>query len=133
MDSFLLRYEINSDLFEIWPPIIRLLIEFASSLDTSNNASMWLALENLIFTRLNRDESLKQTKKSGISFGGMSRNAKNLEEAIKEIAELRAENLQLIKDATNLDNAIDSNDVGFDGRSQIANTPSVSNDVFTRG
>ena len=39
---------------------------------------------------------------------------------LDEIAELRAENLQLIKDATNLDNAIDSNDVGFDGRSQIA-------------
>ena len=86
-----------------------------------------------IIPKLGVTESHQYLAKTSAEYADFSTISDEIQALLDELAELRAENLQLIKDATNLDNAIDSNDVGFDGRSQIANTPSVSNDVFTRG
>jgi len=88
-----------------------------------------------IIPKLGATESHQYLAKTSAEYADFSTISDEIQALLDEIAELRAENLQLIKDATNLDNAIDSNDVGFSGtgRSQIANTPSVSNDVYIRG
>ena len=88
-----------------------------------------------IIPKLGEVESHQYLAKTSEEYSGFATINEEIKALLDEIAELRKENLELIKEATNLDNTIDPNDLGFDGtgRSQMENTPSVSNDVYIRG
>ena len=88
-----------------------------------------------IIPKLGEVESHQYLAKTSEEYSGFATINEEIKALLDEIAELRKENLELIKEATNLDNTIDPNDSGFigTGRSQRENTPSVSNDVYTRG
>jgi|TARA_R110000824_G_scaffold169186_5_gene346284 hypothetical protein len=88
-----------------------------------------------IIPKLGEVESHQYLAKTSEEYSGFATINEEIKALLDEIAELRKENLELIKEATNLDNTIDPNDSGFNstGRSQMENTPSVSNDVYTRG
>lgn len=87
-----------------------------------------------IIPKLGEVESHQYLAKTSEEYSGFATINEEIKALLDEIAELRAENLQLIKDATNLDNAINPDDQTFSGtgRDNLNNTPEVSNDSRIR-
>ena len=105
--------------------------------DLATISDFWYLYDKFfyIIPKLGEVESHQYLAKTSEEYSGFATINEEIKALLDEIAELRKENLELIKEATNLDNTIDPNDSGFNstGRSQMENTPSVSNDVYTRG
>lgn len=87
-----------------------------------------------IIPKLGDVESHQYLAKTSAEYADFATISDEIQALLDEIAELRAENLQLIKDATNLDNAINPDDQTFSGtgRDNLNNTPEVSNDSRIR-
>ena len=66
-----------------------------------------------IIPKLGEIESHQYLAKTSGEYADFSNINNEIQALLDEIAELRAENLQLIKDATNLEDAIDKNDSLF--------------------
>ena len=87
-----------------------------------------------IIPKLGLIESHEYLAKTSGEYADFNSISDEIQALLDEIAELRAENLQLIKDATNIDDALDPNEGGFDGtgRNQMENTPSADNYLMGR-
>ena len=86
-----------------------------------------------IIPKLGEIESHQYLAKTSGEYADFATINTEIQALLDEIAELRKENLQLIQDATNLDNFIDPNDSAFfDGRGNLNNTEEVSNDSTIR-
>jgi len=84
-----------------------------------------------IIPKLGEIESHQYLAKTSGEYADFATINNEIQALLDEIAELRKENLELIKESTNLDNKVDPNNLGFDGkgRSKRENTQSVSNDI----
>ena len=82
-----------------------------------------------IIPKLGEVESHTYLAKTSGEYAEFSSINDEIQALLDEIAELRKENLQLLKDATNIEDALDPVETGFDGtgRSQMENTPSANN------
>ena len=104
--------------------------------DLANLDDFWYLYEKFfyIIPKLGEIESHQYLTKTSAEYADFATISDEIQALLDEIAELRAENLQLIKDATNLDNAINPDDQTFSGtgRDNLNNTPEVSNDSRIR-
>ncbi len=104
--------------------------------DLANLDDFWYLYEKFfyIIPKLGEIESHQYLAKTSAEYADFATISDEIQALLDEIAELRAENLQLIKDATNLDNAINPDDQTFSGtgRDNLNNTPEVSNDSRIR-
>jgi len=104
--------------------------------DLANLDDFWYLYEKFfyIIPKLGEIESHQYLAKTSGEYADFATISAEIQALLDEIAELRAENLQLIKDATNLDNAINPDDQTFSGtgRDNLNNTPEVSNDSRIR-
>ncbi len=89
-----------------------------------------------IIPKLGDIESHQYLAKTSGEYSDFATISDEIQALLDEIAELRAENLQLIQDATNLDNYIDPNNpdnvVFFNGRGKNNVEEEVSNDSRIR-
>ena len=99
--------------------------------DLATISDFWYLYDKFfyIIPKLGEVESHQYLAKTSEEYSGFATINEEIKALLDEIAELRKENLELIKEATNLDNTIDPNDSGFNstGRSQMENTPSYNN------
>jgi len=104
--------------------------------DLANLDDFWYLYDKFfyIIPKLGEIESHQYLAKTSAEYADFATISDEIQALLDEIAELRAENLQLIKDATNLDNAINPDDQTFSGtgRDNLNNTPEVSNDSRIR-
>ena len=104
--------------------------------DLADLDDFWYLYEKFfyIIPKLGLIESHEYLAKTSGEYADFNSISDEIQALLDEIAELRAENLQLIKDATNIDDALDPNEGGFDGigRNQMENTPSADNDLMGR-
>ncbi len=104
--------------------------------DLANLDDFWYLYEKFfyIIPKLGEIESHQYLAKTSAEYADFATISDEIQALLDEIDELRAENLQLIKDATNLDNAINPDDQTFSGtgRDNLNNTPEVSNDSRIR-
>ena len=86
-----------------------------------------------IIPKLGEIESHQYLAKTSGEYSDFATISDEIQALLDEIAELRAENLQLIQDATNLDNYIDPNNpdnaLFFNGRGRNNTVEEVSNDL----
>ena len=88
-----------------------------------------------IIPKLGEIESHQYLAQTSGEYSGFAKINDEIQALLDEIAELRKENLQLIKDATNLDNYLDPSEAAiFDGsgRDNLNNIEEVSNDSRIR-
>jgi|TARA_R110000744_G_scaffold267303_1_gene381175 hypothetical protein len=104
--------------------------------DLADLDDFWYLYEKFfyIIPKLGLIESHEYLAKTSGEYADFNSISDEIQALLDEIAELRAENLQLIKDATNIDDALDPNEGGFDGtgRNQMENTPSADNYLMGR-
>ena len=86
-----------------------------------------------IIPKLGETESHQYLAKTSGEYSDFATISDEIQALLDEIAELRAENLQLIQDSTNLDNYIDPNDpdnaLFFNGINKNNTEEEVSNDI----
>jgi len=100
-------------------------------------SDFWYLYEKFfyIIPKLGEIESHQYLAKTSGEYADFSNINNEIQALLDEIAELRAENLQLIKDATNLEDAIDKNDSLFftgEYKDNLNNIEEVSNDSTIR-
>ncbi len=88
-----------------------------------------------IIPKLGEIESHQYLAQTSGEYSGFAKINDEIQALLDEIAELRKENLQLIKDATNLDNYLDPSEAAIfngSGRGNLNNIEEVSNDSRIR-
>ena len=107
--------------------------------DLANIDDFWYLYDKFfyIIPKLGDIESHQYLAKTSGEYADFATISNEIEALLDEIAELRRENLNLIQEATNLEDAIDPNEVNnnltFSGTGRNNNVPEALNENIIRG